>query len=218
MFVYAEYVSRRRLRHQSGKAQRQTPPLFRAPEASRVVVREAARVERLAYTRTQAAEALGISRSTFNRRVLPLIDTVAMPWGTRLIPVDELQRLARRAATAGSSASNVPRDARTPRRGRDRSRRPHTSRTRRRQQPRQDRARAHRRSDTDGTPWRAVVAIDGTSRTTPIRNLTHESGHAPCPADSSGARRAAKRRSALTVPSAARVCSRSGGYRPLTTA
>jgi hypothetical protein len=57
------------------------------------VVREATRVERLAYTRTQAAAALGISRSTFNRRVLPLIETVAMPWGTRLIPVDELQRL-----------------------------------------------------------------------------------------------------------------------------
>jgi hypothetical protein len=51
------------------------------------------RVERLAYTRTQAAEALGISRSTFNRRVLPLVDTVELPWGTRLIPVDELERL-----------------------------------------------------------------------------------------------------------------------------
>jgi hypothetical protein len=56
-------------------------------------VREATRVERLAYTRAQAAEALGVSRSTFDRRVLPLIDTVEMPWGTRLIPVDELQRL-----------------------------------------------------------------------------------------------------------------------------
>lgn len=57
------------------------------------VVREASRVERLAYTRTQAAEALGVSRSTFNRRVLPLIETVEMSWGTRLIPVDELERL-----------------------------------------------------------------------------------------------------------------------------
>ena len=51
------------------------------------------RVERLAYTRTQAAEALGVSRSTFNRRILPLVETVEMPWGTKLIPVDELQRL-----------------------------------------------------------------------------------------------------------------------------
>jgi hypothetical protein len=49
-------------------------------------------VERLAYTRTQAAEALGVSRSTFNR-VLPLIETVEMPWGTKLVPVDELERL-----------------------------------------------------------------------------------------------------------------------------
>jgi hypothetical protein len=59
----------------------------------RAVVREAARVERLAFTRTQAAEALGISRSTFDRRVLPLIETIEMPWGTQLIPVDELERL-----------------------------------------------------------------------------------------------------------------------------
>jgi hypothetical protein len=67
------------------------------------VAREATRVERLAYTRTQAAEALGISRSTFNRRILPLVETVEMPWGTKLIPVDELQRLIaerRRAARA----------------------------------------------------------------------------------------------------------------------
>jgi hypothetical protein len=57
------------------------------------IVREATRVERLAYTRTQAAAALGISRSTFNRRVLPSIETVEMPWGARLVPVDELKRL-----------------------------------------------------------------------------------------------------------------------------
>lgn len=65
------------------------------------VVREATCVERLAYTRTQAATALGVSRSTFDRRVLPLIETIEMPWGTRVVPVDELQRLLaerRRAA------------------------------------------------------------------------------------------------------------------------
>jgi hypothetical protein len=82
-------------------------------------VREAARVERLAYTRTQAAEALGVSRSTFNRRVLPLIETVEMPWGTRLIPADELERLiaerrrpvraqAREPATPGRPAVLSP--------------------------------------------------------------------------------------------------------------
>ena len=57
------------------------------------VVRAAARVERLVYTRSQAAKALGISRSTFSRRVLPFVETIEMPWGTRLIPVDELERL-----------------------------------------------------------------------------------------------------------------------------
>jgi hypothetical protein len=56
-------------------------------------VRETERVERLAYTRQQAAEALGISTSTFNRRLLPFIVTVQMPSGRRLIPVDELERL-----------------------------------------------------------------------------------------------------------------------------
>jgi hypothetical protein len=48
-------------------------------------------VERLAYTRAQAAEALGVSRTTFIRRVLPLVETIEMSWGARLIPVDELE-------------------------------------------------------------------------------------------------------------------------------
>jgi hypothetical protein len=56
-------------------------------------VREASHVERLAYTRAQAAEALGISRSTL-RRLLPYIETIELPWGTSLIPVDELKRVA----------------------------------------------------------------------------------------------------------------------------
>lgn len=69
---------------------------------SRVVVRKADLVVRLAYTRTQAAQALGISRSTL-RRLLPYVETIEMPWGGKLIPVDELERLAaerRRAALA----------------------------------------------------------------------------------------------------------------------
>jgi hypothetical protein len=57
-----------------------------------VVVRQASYVERLAYTRSQAAAALGISRSTL-RQLLPYIETIEMPWGGKLIPVDELQRL-----------------------------------------------------------------------------------------------------------------------------
>jgi Recombinase len=78
-------MSRRRLRRRAEKERRHTQPP--------TVVRRVTRVERLAYTRTQAAEALGISRSTFNRRVFPYIETVEMPWGTKLVPVDELERL-----------------------------------------------------------------------------------------------------------------------------
>jgi hypothetical protein len=47
---------------------------------------------RLAYTRSQAAEALGISRSTLIRRVLPYVETIELGSGSRLIPVDELEQ------------------------------------------------------------------------------------------------------------------------------
>ena len=60
--------------------------------AELAVFREATRVKKLAYTRTQAAQALGISTSTFERRILPFIETVQMDWGKRFIPVDELER------------------------------------------------------------------------------------------------------------------------------
>ena len=88
-------MSRRRLRRKNAKPQRRTPPPQGASAAAapQAIVREATRAERLAYTRAQAAEALGISRSTFTRRVLPLLETIEMPWGARLVPVDELQRL-----------------------------------------------------------------------------------------------------------------------------
>lgn len=67
-------------------------------------------MERLAYTRSQAAQAVGVSRSTFNRRVLPLVETVEMPWGARLVPVDELQRLLReRRRPARGATSARPR-------------------------------------------------------------------------------------------------------------
>lgn len=103
-------MSRSRQRRRAGKERR-----HKAPQA---IVREATHVERLAYTRTQAAEALGISRSTFDRRVLPYIDTIEMPWGTRLIPADELERflaerteeprMPRSAATRSGRRSSLP--------------------------------------------------------------------------------------------------------------
>lgn len=88
-----------RRQHRREKERRQAQPT--------VVVREATRVERLAYTRRQAAEALGISRSTFNRRVLPYTETVEMPWGTKLVPVDELERLV-------AERRRAPRERRRP--------------------------------------------------------------------------------------------------------
>jgi hypothetical protein len=51
--------------------------------------------DRLAYSRKQAAEALGVSVSTIDRRVVPLVNTVKTPWGQRLIPRAELQRFLR---------------------------------------------------------------------------------------------------------------------------
>lgn len=58
-----------------------------------VVLQPVDAVVRLVYTRAQAADALGISLATLSRRVLPYIDTVVMPEGTTMIPVDELERL-----------------------------------------------------------------------------------------------------------------------------
>jgi hypothetical protein len=80
---------------------RPTEP-FVTTNPPQVVVRAADFVVRLAYTRSQAAQALGISRSTL-RRLLPYVDTIEMPWGGKLIPVDELERVAserRQAAPA----------------------------------------------------------------------------------------------------------------------
>jgi hypothetical protein len=64
-------------------------------------------VERLAYTREQAAKAIGVSVATLDRRVVPVIATVETEWGARLIPVAELERyLAER--------TQQPRRKRTP--------------------------------------------------------------------------------------------------------
>ena len=119
-------MPRRRLRRKSARAQRHakaSPASAAAPfdaidpaaesfpsqarESTSAAVREAAHVGRLAYTRSQAAHALGIGRSTFTSRVLPYIETVESPWGTKLIPADELERVLanwRRPGTAATQA------------------------------------------------------------------------------------------------------------------
>src|SRR5262249_18916998 len=102
--------SRRRLQRKNARAQRHSKPLAAPrgalpdpldptgwfhprPDATRVIVVEAHVVERLAYTRTQAAQALGVGRSTFTSNVLPYVETVETPSGTKLIPIDELERV-----------------------------------------------------------------------------------------------------------------------------
>jgi DNA invertase Pin-like site-specific DNA recombinase len=90
---------RRRIEKQLRHAQRQP----------RVIVREAEGVDRLCYTRAEAAEALGVSQSTL-KRLLPYIAQVELPWGTKLIPRDELERLAaeRRRAPRKPRRSSRP--------------------------------------------------------------------------------------------------------------
>jgi hypothetical protein len=86
------YAMSRRQRRRTEKAKRHAPPASTPSSSIATRVRRATEVERLTYTRTQAAEALGVSPTTFSRRVLPLIETIDMPWGPRLVPVDELER------------------------------------------------------------------------------------------------------------------------------
>jgi Recombinase len=76
------------------------------PERSRARTNELAKtsqVTRLAYSRRQAADALGVSISTIDRRVVPAIETVKLPWGQRLIPVDELERFIQEHIESGKS-------------------------------------------------------------------------------------------------------------------
>jgi hypothetical protein len=63
--------------------------------APRGELREVHEVDRLAYSRKQAAESLGVSISTIDRRLVPAVSTVKTPWGQRLIPVTELERFIR---------------------------------------------------------------------------------------------------------------------------
>lgn len=58
-------------------------------------LQEVDEAERLTYSRKQAAEVLGVSIATVDRRVVPSVNTVKTPWGQRLIPVAELERFLR---------------------------------------------------------------------------------------------------------------------------
>ena len=66
-----------------------------APKAVTPLVATDGRVggaERLVYSREQAAQALGISLATLDRRVIPAIATIKTEWGARLIPKDGIDR------------------------------------------------------------------------------------------------------------------------------
>ena len=83
-------MATRRQRERAEKERRHASPpraVFSARDLQRTD-----RVERLAYTRGQAAEVLGVSLATIDRRVIPVVETVRTEWGTRLIPLDELER------------------------------------------------------------------------------------------------------------------------------
>jgi hypothetical protein len=99
--------ARRKRKRERGRRHQIAAPR-RAPVRA-VELHEASAVEPLAYSRRQAAEALGVSISTIDRRVVPTIDTVKTPWGQRLIPVDELERFLRAHLNAGQpSAARRP--------------------------------------------------------------------------------------------------------------
>jgi hypothetical protein len=85
-------VSAKRKKRHERKLLRQhrvEPKRFWAPPGE---LQEVDEPDRLAYSRKQAAEALGVSVSTIDRRVVPLLSTVKTPWGQRLIPAAELGR------------------------------------------------------------------------------------------------------------------------------
>ncbi len=111
-------MSRRRQRRKGEKEQRHVGVASRSQEPRQRSplgheVRVADRVERLTYTRIQAAAALGVSLATLDRRVVPAITTIRTEWGTRLIPVTELERyLAERTQEARAAGRRSARPGR----------------------------------------------------------------------------------------------------------
>jgi len=87
-------AKRKKRRDEKLLRQRRTnPQLVWAPPGE---LQEVVEAERLAYSRKQAADALGLSISTIDRHVVSSVHTVKTPWGQRLIPVAELERFLRK--------------------------------------------------------------------------------------------------------------------------
>jgi Recombinase len=85
-------AKRKRRSEQKLRRHRDEPKRIWAPPGE---LHEVEEPDRLAYSRRQAAEALGVSISTIDRRLVPAVGTVKTPWGQRLIPVAELERFLR---------------------------------------------------------------------------------------------------------------------------
>src|SRR3954471_3315488 len=85
-------MSRRRQSRRKQKQRRHHVAVEPRPPSISTHLVSADAVQRLTYTRSQAAEALGVSVQTIDRRVVPAVDTVKTAWGSRLIPVSELER------------------------------------------------------------------------------------------------------------------------------
>jgi recombinase len=85
-------AKRKQRRERKLRQQRAKPKPTWAPPGE---LQEVDQHNRLAYNRRQAADALGVSISTIDRRLVPLVHTVKTPWGQRLIPVAELERFLR---------------------------------------------------------------------------------------------------------------------------
>jgi hypothetical protein len=109
-------VARRRHRRRREKELRHATRSVTPPAAADDEVGN--QVERLVYSREQAAQALGISLATLDRRVVPAIATVKTEWGATLIPAAELERylterteeprMPRRRPTRSGRKSRLP--------------------------------------------------------------------------------------------------------------
>jgi hypothetical protein len=83
-------VATRKQRRKREKEQRHAPEPVRPERLDGRQLEEP--VDRLVYSREQAAQALGISLATLDRRVMPAIATIKTEWGARLIPAAEFER------------------------------------------------------------------------------------------------------------------------------
>jgi len=83
-------VATRKQRRKREKEQRHAPEPVRLERLDGRQLGEP--LDRIVYSREQAAQLLGISLATLDRRVMPAIGTIKTEWGARLIPAAEFER------------------------------------------------------------------------------------------------------------------------------